>query len=163
MRKMVKKLMNPVRLLREAKGMHNLTTDMFGLAGHGMKLRTVSGYDFGEVSSAMPKEIRRGSGGGAGLPPHAADHRRGVSPAREAAGRSLHASTRKISTPLRTIPVSSPVTLFPAQSNPTACVTSSRPTKADRCAKPLIGTRGNGCHMVRRTVQPGRTVKIAKR
>ena len=45
--------------------MQNFTTtpttpDMFGLAGHGMRLRTIRGYDFGEVSSAMQKSIRRG-------------------------------------------------------------------------------------------------------
>ena len=36
------------------------TPDMFGLSGHGMRLRTIRGYDFGEVSSAMQKAIRRG-------------------------------------------------------------------------------------------------------
>jgi hypothetical protein len=30
--------------------MHNFTPDMFGLSGHGMRLRTIRGYDFGEVS-----------------------------------------------------------------------------------------------------------------
>lgn len=40
--------------------MHNFTPDMFGLSGHGMRLRTIRGYDFGEVSSAMQKAIRRG-------------------------------------------------------------------------------------------------------
>ena len=40
--------------------MHNFTSDMFGLTGHGMRLRTIRGYDFGEVSSAMQKAIRRG-------------------------------------------------------------------------------------------------------
>jgi len=36
------------------------TPDMFGLTGHGMRLRTIRGCDFGEVSSAMQKAIRRG-------------------------------------------------------------------------------------------------------
>ena len=38
----------------------NFTPDMFGLTGHGMRLRTIRGYDFGEVSSSMQKAIRRG-------------------------------------------------------------------------------------------------------
>lgn len=38
----------------------NFTPDMFGLTGHGMRLRTIRGYDFGEVSSAMQNAIRRG-------------------------------------------------------------------------------------------------------
>jgi len=40
--------------------MQKFTPDMFGLTGHGMRLRTIRGYDFGEVSSAMQKAIRRG-------------------------------------------------------------------------------------------------------
>lgn len=36
------------------------TPDMFGLTGHGMRLRTIRGCDFGEVSSALQKAIRRG-------------------------------------------------------------------------------------------------------
>lgn len=40
--------------------MSSFTPDMFGLTGHGMKLRTLRGYDFSEVSSAMQKGIRRG-------------------------------------------------------------------------------------------------------
>lgn len=35
--------------------MHNFTPDMFGLTGHGMRLRTIRGYDFGEVSSAVQR------------------------------------------------------------------------------------------------------------
>ena len=40
--------------------MHTFTPYMFGLAGHVMRLRTFRGYDFGEVSSATQKAIRRG-------------------------------------------------------------------------------------------------------
>jgi hypothetical protein len=40
--------------------MQKFRPDMFGLTGHGMRLRTIRGYDFGEVSSAMQKAIRRG-------------------------------------------------------------------------------------------------------
>ena len=54
--------------------MHNFTSDMFGLTGHGMRLRTIRGYDFGEVSSAMQKAIRRGETQYAGY--WALEHRR---------------------------------------------------------------------------------------
>ena len=38
----------------------NFTPDRFRLTGHGMRLGTIRGSDFGEVSSAMQKAIRHG-------------------------------------------------------------------------------------------------------